>query len=63
MHPQTGEKFHFDSWLVLCEYVLQLSEEIILEELSKKAPDLIASLADKIIASAQEYDPSKEEVG
>lgn len=48
---------HFDSWLVLCEHVLEIAEEEAERRLLPQKLQLIEQIADEIIETAGEYEP------
>ena len=51
-HHLTTKSSHFDSWMVLCEYVMDVAEA----EATKQMQKMISDIADEIIATAEEYD-------
>ena len=54
MHPLIGKNVRFDSWMVLCEYVLEVAEEEARKQLQGSLMELICRLSDEIIESAIE---------
>lgn len=47
----------FNSWVELCEYVIDFAEEQVNQSLPKAVKELICELADEIIETAEEYGP------
>lgn len=54
MHPLIGKNVRFDSWMVLCEYVLEVAEEEAKRQMQGQLMELICRLSDEIIESAVE---------
>jgi hypothetical protein len=55
-HPLVGANLHFDSWMVLCEHVMDIAEIEAKKRLTLQLPDLIGSISDEIIATAEEFE-------
>jgi hypothetical protein len=55
-HPLIGSQLHFDSWLILCEYVMDIAEKVAQERLAETIDALICSISDEIIETAEEYE-------
>lgn len=49
-----ASSLHFDSWLKLCEYVIDVAEKAVLEKLQPDISDQIIKLSDEIIDSVEE---------
>ena len=47
---------HFDSWLMLCEYCVDVAEEEAHRRLYAATATLISDISDEIIATAEECD-------
>lgn len=56
-HPLIGEKLRFDSWMTLCEYVMDVAEEEAEKRLLALVSETISSISDEIIATAEECEP------
>lgn len=52
-----GEMLHFDSWMVLCEHIMEVAEKEANKQLYETYIDLVSKIADEIIATAEEYAP------
>ena len=59
-HPLIGEeKAHFDSWMTLCEYVMDVAEKTAEQRLSLELFKLISDISDEIIATVEECEPNE----
>lgn len=54
VHPLVGKNVRFDSWMALCEYVLEIAEEEAKNRMQGLLMELICKLSDEIIESAIE---------
>jgi hypothetical protein len=57
MHPLVGSDNIFDSWMTLCEAVMEIAEDEAKRRLNGMIVEMITSIADEIIATAEEYEP------
>lgn len=55
-HPLISESHHFDSWTVLCEYVVETAELEAQRRLYQRMIKLTSEIADEIIETAEEID-------
>ena len=56
-HPLIGNNLHFDSWMTLCEHVVEVAEEEAQRRLNDSFMNLMTAISDEIIATAEEYEP------
>jgi hypothetical protein len=56
-HPLIGSDNIFDSWMTLCEAVMEIAEDEAKKRLNGAIVDLITTIADEIIETAEEYEP------
>ncbi len=59
-HHLVGETHPFDSWMTLCEYVLDIAEEEARKILNTNLDELICKISDEIMSTAEEYEPTKK---
>ena len=52
-----GEQHPFDSWMTLCEYVMDIAEQEAKRRLTEMLSETIQQISDEIIATAEEYEP------
>lgn len=55
-HPLIPKTSHFDSWMVLCEHVMEVAEEQAKKLLHATLVQTICKLSDEMIATAEEID-------
>lgn len=55
-HPLITDNPLFDSWMTLCEFVMDIAEKEAHLRLSEQLHNLISSISDEIIETAQEYE-------
>jgi len=56
-HSLIPTKYRFDSWVSLCEYVMDVAEEEAELLLKQAHIELIGQISDEIIATAEECQP------
>lgn len=56
-HPLIPKTCHFDSWMTLCEYVMEVAEKEAKKRLIDGLNDVICCISDEIIETAEEYEP------
>ena len=56
-HPLYGSDVIFDSWTTLCELTMDLAEDEAKRRLNDSLCELISTIADEMIATAEEYEP------
>lgn len=52
-----SNSLHFDSWMTLCEYVMDIAEQEAKKRLNDYLIKLICEISDEIIVTAEEYEP------
>jgi hypothetical protein len=57
IHPLIPTNYRFDSWLSMCEYVMDVAEDEAKRLLNDAEIELIGQISDEIIATAQECEP------
>ncbi len=60
-HPLISENHRFDSWTVLCEYVVEAAEVEAQRQLYPSVIKLTSEIADQIIETAEEVHVSFED--
>jgi hypothetical protein len=61
-HPAYGEDTLFDDWTLLCKVTMALAEAQTKERLDTIFNDLMCKMSDEMIATAEEYVPTKKEL-
>lgn len=61
-HPTNGETVHFDSWMTLCEYALDVAEAEAQRRLTERMMQLTSEIADEIMLSAEECEAAEYEL-
>lgn len=57
IHPLVGSDNHFDSWMTMCEWAVEIAEQEAIKQLNGQLHDLTVKLSDELVASAVEYEP------
>jgi len=55
-HPLISENHRFDSWMTLCEFVVELAEIEAQRRLTPQLLELTSDIADEIIATVEELE-------
>jgi hypothetical protein len=55
-HPITGKKRRFESWIVLCNFIVDKASQYAEEEMEPMLRARIDTIADEIMATVEEHD-------
>lgn len=58
-HPLAGPNEHFDSWMSVCDRILELAEEEARECVYPEFKELVLIISDEIMDTVEEYEPEE----